>query len=245
MTVVPMLMHSMMMDVMTPSFMEKNEGKMDKKLSEKVLLEYCSLHHMLLYFADKYPDIIKQANEKVNNFAKSEVGRTKEKIPCLGEFLILLTISNIKWNQIATDFLKELWDRNVKDILNIYPELSNRETITPMTRLQATWKATLATNRMLMFQVFFLKNIGCPDGKSRKEIQTYYNLSCGRPNSKLKHALHQACKEIKSKNGSTFLIASELSVLRQILSQRALKKPFQIPPIKVITELERKYWIDN
>ena len=47
-----------------------------------------------------------------------------------------------------------------------------------------------------MFQVYFLKNIGKPEGVSQQEILEDYHKSYGMPNNKMKEQLFGACKEI-------------------------------------------------
>jgi hypothetical protein len=47
-----------------------------------------------------------------------------------------------------------------------------------------------------MFQVYFLKNIGRPEGLTQQQILQEYNKSYGRPNNKMKEQLHKTCKEV-------------------------------------------------
>jgi hypothetical protein len=76
---------------------------------------------------DRYPELTAYINRQVSNFVKDEHYRTKRVTPSLGEFLPLLTVSNLSWKDIAKAYLSENFDRNVLWTLKKYPELETLE----------------------------------------------------------------------------------------------------------------------
>jgi len=97
-------------------------------------------------------------------------------------------------------FLIELFDRNVRWIYKKYPELKTLEKDDPSQRIEKTWDANLTSLRLVMFQVYFIKNLGHPEGKSHDDILLYYNRSFGQPNKIMIDQLLKTAKDILSIN---------------------------------------------
>jgi len=67
-SVLPTLMNSTIVSLLN----DFKDGIISKNVSEKSLLGYCSFHHMLLYYCQKYPEIKEDANNLVKNFIDKE-----------------------------------------------------------------------------------------------------------------------------------------------------------------------------
>jgi len=90
--------------------------------------------------------------------------------------------------------LNELFDRNVKWALDKHPELNYD--MSDKDRLRTSWNCNETSLRLIMFQVYFLRNVGLPYGKKLEDILDYYNYSCGIPQTKTKNDLFANVKEI-------------------------------------------------
>jgi len=175
----------------------------ERNISERALLGYCSFHHMLLYFVKKYPEIQDKVNKQVEAFMNSESARSKNVVPNMGEFLATLSISSYSWGQVAKTVLEEIFERNVlwnakKNSHLGKPLLLNGGN--PKVRLDHIWKASLVSQRLVMFQVYFLTHVARPNGKSLEEVFSRYNYTYGRPNEAMKNNLHNACNYLVKVN---------------------------------------------
>ena len=109
-----------MMNQIVVQFVMGNENTNVKKVSmvmcEKVVLGYCALHHLLLYLANKYKTVVNNfANRKVSYFINKEGGHNKNMCKDLGKFLIYLMISSqYTWSDVCSIFVKEVFTRNVR-----------------------------------------------------------------------------------------------------------------------------------
>lgn len=90
--------------------------------SDKALCGYLCFHRWLLYFAQQYPELIQIANETVQQFIDDESNRHKSKVPSLGEFLPLLSLSDFTWDHTMDAYLSENIDRNVFWVLRKAPD---------------------------------------------------------------------------------------------------------------------------
>ncbi len=167
-------------------------------LSERALEGYCSFHHMLLTFgtpidrtpfcasatlgcrtklwsfrlaaARENPEVERMANEAVDKFLASPAFRSKAHTPDLGEWLVNLTLSTAGWEDVAEQFLGELFVRNVRWILQDAPHLAHihtgRDGGQSALMIDDAFTCTLVSRRLVMFQVYFLKNIGRPNNQS-------------------------------------------------------------------------------
>jgi len=128
--------------------------------------------------------------------------RVKLVAPDLGELLVLLCLSsNYRWENVAKEFLSESFDRNVLWLLDKrsgdHPELCYLESYPVSTyRMEVSFKSTLVSRRLLMFQVAFLKLVGRPAGKTLGDILNGYRGSYGMPSQPAINKLHQTCKDI-------------------------------------------------
>ena len=109
-----------MMNQIVVQFVMSNQNTNINNVSmimcEKVVLGYCALHHLLLYLVSKNKTTISNfANQKVSYFIKSKDGRNKTMCKDLGKFLIYLMISTqYSWSDVSPNFIKEVFTRNVR-----------------------------------------------------------------------------------------------------------------------------------
>jgi len=129
--------------------------------------------------------------------------RIKSECPNLGEFLVLFSITDEEWDpNFCKDFIVELFSRNVKWMLKEHPELEKIESDeVSWGRINTTWSSCLTSLRLVMFQVYFIKNIGKSEGKKPEDLLMYYNRSFGLPNKKMRNELFINTQHIKSIKG--------------------------------------------
>ena len=92
--------------------------------SDKALAAYLCFHRWMLYFVNKYPQLLRTANQTVNNFVASERERHKDVVSSLGCFLALLSVSDLTWHDVSEAYLQEAYDRNVLWVLGKSPNLA-------------------------------------------------------------------------------------------------------------------------
>jgi hypothetical protein len=63
-------------------------------------------------------------------------------------------------------------------------------------RMQQTLRASGTSKRLLMFQVFFLRNVACPAGATPRQLLENYERRLGRPPPGTAMKLQTACKKI-------------------------------------------------
>jgi len=187
-TVLPKLMNSMVVSLMS--------GKLYASIM--ALEGYCAFHHLFLVLLEEFPTLQDKVNDTIKQFITSETLRHKNNIPVLGEWLPLLTVTEkYSWKDISEPYLLEVFDRNVLWTLKKYPELQYQIDKTHyQQRLKKTLDATLVSNRLLMFHVYFLKNIARPDGLSLKQVREFLDYRNGRPTFQMKEQLMNECKRI-------------------------------------------------
>ena len=111
--VLPSLMNTMVVRIM--------EGSAHESMVS--LQSYVYFYHLLLAFAQKYPEIQDAVDERARLFLSGEDGRSKRVCPNLGELVASLSISTVNWSDILLTYLEENFDRNVKWVIKAYPEL--------------------------------------------------------------------------------------------------------------------------
>lgn len=174
--------------------------------SERALLGYSSFHHLLLVFCERLPMMRHVANEMVANALRGNTD--KNALPDLGVFLALLTVTDQSWSssQLAWAVLGEALDRNVRWILIEMPYLRSFEQpvsdiradqICKPEAMLAEWAThTTTSRRVLMFQAYFLTQVGRPRGAHPTTVLSHYNKSLGRPSANMVEKLRLACGEI-------------------------------------------------
>ncbi|CAG8562417.1 23313_t:CDS:2, partial [Gigaspora rosea] len=161
---IPGMINSMVVDLMKAC--DDSSGRSTRntvlKASEKALQGYCLLLHLLIMLSEKYPEIIKEAENKVVRFMNPEEKSEchKSRTPNLGEFMIYLFLcKNMIWSEICPYFLEELLTRNVVWFLNQNAGLAYIEpkTYHSKYRINTTFELSNTSLRLVLFQVSFLK----------------------------------------------------------------------------------------
>lgn len=126
---------------------------------QKALEGYFAYHHLLLHCLQAYPSLRRSVEAKIRAFSEDASARTKERVPNLGEFLCLLSVSDaFGWDDLGIAILEEAFDRNVLWILKQHPHLGDlSDALVSNGRLRKSFRANVVSLRLLMFQVAFLQ----------------------------------------------------------------------------------------
>jgi len=174
-------------------FQSTHDGLPPLHASEVALDGYCGFHHLLLSAANRWPAIRAEADRRVKCFLSTEGGRHKSSTPCLGRLLVALTLSSKGWSALCYPFLREALARNVLWVLRKKPFL---ETTSPQ-RASQTFEASLTSQRLIAFQIFFLNLVGRPAGTTGPEdVLAGYERRLGRPTSMQRSQLQGMAKHI-------------------------------------------------
>lgn len=135
--------------------------------SERAVVSYCHLFHLLIRLCETTPAILQDANYKVRRFIDRPETRVKARTPDMGELIVLvmlvliLPIKNqqpITWENLCGKFLEEAITRNVRWVLLESPELEIMESGASNYRLNKTFANSKTSLRLIMFQMTFLKS---------------------------------------------------------------------------------------
>jgi ubiquitin-protein ligase len=125
---------------------------------QKALEGYFAYHHLLLHCLNAYPSLRLCLEEKMDEFHASPKAREKSSVHNMGEFLCLLSVSDkFDWDSMGVAILEEVFDRNALWILKQSPHLGDigNSSASDQSRLKASFRATLVSLRLLMFQFAF------------------------------------------------------------------------------------------
>jgi hypothetical protein len=146
--------------------------------SERALQGYCAFHHLLLALCARRPEMRAEANRRVEGLLAGKA--SKAEIPDLGVLLALLTVSDRTWqdSKVAWAVLGECLDRNVRWLLPSreskgLPHLrqGRRMAAGSKQRLLEDWlEGTRTSQRVLMFQAYFLSRVGRPAGATPPQV---------------------------------------------------------------------------
>lgn len=132
--------------------------------SEKAIISYTHLVHLLTCLCRTYPVILHDARLRLHAFVKSPANRGKDVEPDLGELVVVMTLVLIltprdqppSWSLLNGPFLEEALTRNARWVLKASPELEVMEQGASVYRLKTTFKHSATSLRLLMFQITFL-----------------------------------------------------------------------------------------
>eukprot|EP00466_Bigelowiella_natans_P009674 jgi/Bigna1/90953/estExt_fgenesh1_pg.C_830090 len=177
---------------------------------EKALNGFTAVHRLFLALANRYPELRKAVDAKLERFALKSSNRHKSQVASLGDILPLLTISDrFKWRDFWRVYLGESFDRAVlwigKEDPSILKLPKAEELKDPAKReaidddlLEKSYKASRVRNRMSMFMAYFLRTFCC--GTTEAQCNRYDRVFC-RPDmaeailEEANQALEQATTE--------------------------------------------------
>lgn len=197
--VLPQLMNQMVVGLVAKDD-APDVGVTPQHASERALSGYCALHHILVWLANENPEIRRMAAATVKRFRHSPAARMKDATPNLGHLLVLMTLADESWEDLAIPFMREVFDRNVMWVLRKHPFLDVADADDGPTvdreRLQLTFGGSIVSARLCMFQTYFLRHVGRPKGSSVDSVLAAYNASLGQPPAGAGRLLHAECRDI-------------------------------------------------
>jgi len=130
----------------------------DENLSDRFLMCYSQLHHLLVYVANRQPLWHEVANKNLKDFLQGP--RNKAKFSNLGLFLplLLLATEKFQWEEFIKAFTEELFARNVRWYANSF--LQKDSMPDERKRLEMVFRKTEISRKIVMFQINFLQMVG-------------------------------------------------------------------------------------
>lgn len=204
--------------------------------SEKALNGYCSLLHLLISLALKYPTIPQQSYEKVSSFISRETGRCKASIPDLGEFLIHLALTpSLKWDTICRPLLEELLARNVLWVLGKHPYLAYMEAGVSQKRMSATFEGSTTGLRLVMFQICFLKAVVWGEISGLSDVTSQIGIVSNTRSTDEWQTVSYRAKKSTKRRSPPYDPTTTFVELRQI--QKRLGAHYGFPSPTLVTQL--------
>ncbi|KAJ6508691.1 hypothetical protein C8R45DRAFT_1208321 [Mycena sanguinolenta] len=170
--------------------------------SEKAVVAYCHLFHLLISLCRSDPKILRSATERLQRFIAKKDSRVKTHVPDLGELIILIMLvlcrppvgggPPIKWSNLAGPFLEEVITRNVRWVLKDSPHLEIMEHGPSDYRLAETFFRSKTSLRLVMFQITFLDLFFKAYASNISRLDNNY----GFPDKELPERMVEEVKEI-------------------------------------------------
>jgi len=154
--------------------------------SIKALYGYCYFHRWLIEIVEQNPTKLRDIQLQVSNFINRESCRTKANCPNIGEFLPLLSVlgpSGLTWDSVKSGVVHETSVRNALWCVKKNPRLARTFPNDSSYRLKDSWEANAVSCKLIMFHVFFLRNVIELEhkGRSLQEIARLYDVNFGCP----------------------------------------------------------------
>jgi len=129
----------------------------DLQENDKYFASYVHLTHVFVLFSKKYPEVRRLTDKKIQRFISNDWNRSKKSCPSIGAIISTLLVSEqYVWTDMAYPALNESFSRNVKWVLNHYPDLTNVH-VNKDGRAEMTFKSTIGSLRLMMFHVGYQK----------------------------------------------------------------------------------------
>jgi ubiquitin-protein ligase len=163
---------------------------------EKTLTGFTQFHHMLLAFAVRYPQLREYANETIRRFVEDIKYRRQDHTPVLGDFMMLLLISDFTWLDIGRHVLAELFSREAAAIVSLHNEM--KQTVSLCYRMRRSFSTCLDSHRLLMLQCWFINAFRSQNDRDVPVQLARYNRTNGRPPTGFVKRLYNATWDIVS-----------------------------------------------
>ncbi|KAG5652895.1 hypothetical protein H0H81_003259 [Sphagnurus paluster] len=250
-------------DVLNASGQPKNTNSTPTLLhaSEKAVISYCHLFHLLLCLARTTPEILRDATNRLQRFIQVPESRTKTHLADIGELIVLVTLvfarptvaggTPVTWQALNGPFLEEAITRNS-------PELEVLEDGKSHYRLATTFLRSRTSLRLVMFQIAFLEvfvstyaakltrlddSYGFPEPeipeRMVREVRAIYGVS----------TWPDFFERVKYEKGKAFGAEKMSALLREAVNASA-KRGYHVPKLQKQAlaqqrqSLERK-WLDE
>ncbi|KAF8965124.1 hypothetical protein BDZ97DRAFT_1659465 [Flammula alnicola] len=136
------------------------------RASEKAVVSYCHLFHLLIRLCATTPAILHDATWKLRTFVMRPEARLKSHTPDMGELIVIVMLVLIlppiddkppmTWELLCGKYLEEVITRNVRWVLKDVPHLEVLEKGPSDYRLNKTFACSKTSLRLMMFQITFL-----------------------------------------------------------------------------------------
>ncbi|XP_059149626.1 uncharacterized protein LOC131936587 [Physella acuta] len=182
-------------NLMSATVVEFSKGT--QHTSDNHLNGYFALHRLLLWAIDTYPALQDKIEEQIQDYVENENNRTKDKVPYIAEWLMLVPGSvKYKWQDVADAYLSESWKRNVMWYVKDDEKLGYLDTEKDY-RIRETFRLTDVGRKHLAFQASFI-DIAMPRGMTRQQIIQRYDDNLGFPSKEMVDAMKEAFSKINN-----------------------------------------------
>ncbi|KAL9648630.1 hypothetical protein ABK040_016262 [Willaertia magna] len=232
-TIYPELAMELMCKLMNTMIVEIMKGITHASI--KALHGYCFFHRWLIYLVEKYPKLLTKLEK---------------------QFLVKLSVlgpSGLNWDLVKTSVVQETLIRNVLWIIKKHPFLAQSKNISMKSRVENSWEASEVSAKLIMFQVFFLRNVVEKHSTmTLEEIGHNYDLSYGCPEPKLENILQQEIFKIKQVTDFSkyfkyvgidkqYSTTNEIGMLLEKCVVESRKARFEIAELSETTILKQLY----
>jgi ubiquitin-protein ligase/Ran GTPase-activating protein (RanGAP) involved in mRNA processing and transport len=159
-----------------------SENVANSSRSLKILMH---IYRIMLYLIEKYPEVLKEFEDRVTKFIEDPLSRHKDITNSLGDLLIYVTLSQKhKIDQLLPCYMEEQMDRQIFWILQAIPELEDlieSSTIDDV-RGKVCFKSFIVGAHILLFFFYFNRKIIHKPTKSAKDISMYLDSNYGNIN---------------------------------------------------------------
>ena len=149
--------------LMNNAVVEVMNSRGDATANDRFIDGYFALFRLLIQVAADHPSLRDYAKKQVTSFLSSTGKRNKKEVRNLGEWLIMLLVSDSTWSDVAVKFTEECEARNVfwyiqgtRNSPGRYPELKNLSLTKD--RTTKVFAATKVSRSLVCFQVQFLRD---------------------------------------------------------------------------------------
>ena len=119
------------------------------------------VYRVMLLLEESFPEIKTEANKILDEFIKNPEQRIKDKTPSLGDLLVMLSISDKKFEQLLPSYVGEQMDRQIFWILQEIPEFENLINSSEVDDIRAKicFKCGITGQQLLLFYYYFMNKV--------------------------------------------------------------------------------------
>ena len=137
--------------------------------SERAVISYCQLYHLLTSLAAHHPQVLHNATLKLRDFLTDPIHRSKACVSDIGEFIVMASLvlgsppedacKRITWDDLNGLLLEEVFIRNVRWMLKAHPELEILENGASEYRLEKTFQASKTSLRYVFLWLSYVESV--------------------------------------------------------------------------------------